>query len=153
MATTERLPAADGFITAQPFYPRQQPLSGVTDIANKTRILLSCRPKLLLEVIRKLIEKQADMDVVGEAPDPMDLLRVARTAQAEAVIITPLETSGDTNICRHLLASHPALRVVSLSENGKMAYLHRHDVPKSRIDEDSGRTILDAIVDAIRQHV
>jgi hypothetical protein len=122
-------------------------LPGETPIAEETRIFLSCRPKLLLDVIRKLVEKQIDMQVVGEVATPLALLQTTGIALANAVIITP---NGDTNICGHLLVAYPALKVLTLSENGKVAYLHGSGVPKSRVNEGPGQSILDAIVDSIR---
>lgn len=91
------------------------------------------------------------MEVVGEVTNPLELLRASWGAPANVVVITPLEANGATNICTHLLASYPELRIVTLSESGKDAYLHRSGIPKLRIDGPSGQPILDSIVDAIRE--
>ena len=91
------------------------------------------------------------MEIVGEVTNPLELLRASWGASTDVVLITPLQTNGGTNICTHLLASYPKLKIVTLSENGKDAYLHRSDLPRLRIDEGSGQRLLDAIVEAIRQ--
>ena len=117
---------------------------------DKTRILLSSRPKLLSEVIRDLIEHQSDMKVVGEVIDPIELLRAAGETAVDVVIVTPLEANGEPRICRHLLASFPPLKVVTLSAKGETAYLYQSALPRLRIDEPSGQSILGAIREALR---
>jgi DNA-binding NarL/FixJ family response regulator len=119
-------------------------------IGDKIRVLLSSRPKLLSDVIRKRVELQADMEFAGEVPNPMELLRTPKVSRVDVVIVTPLETNGHSNICSVLLASYPTLKVVTLSENGKLAYLHRAGTPKSIIDSCGDQSILDAIIETIR---
>ena len=118
---------------------------------NKTRILLSSRPKLLSEVIRDLIEHQPDMEVVGEVIDPIQLLRAAGETAVDVVIVTPIEANGEPRICLHLLATFPPLKVVTLSAKGETAYLYQSALPRLRIDEPSGRSIFGAIREALRQ--
>jgi DNA-binding NarL/FixJ family response regulator len=115
----------------------------------KIKVLLSSRPKLLSEVIRNMIERQPDMEVAGEVIDPIELLRAARATMVDAVIVTPLESNGEPKICRHLLAEHPRLKIVTLSAKGEAAYLHQSDVPRLCIEEPSGQSILGAIREAL----
>ena len=116
---------------------------------NKIRILLSSRPKLLSEVIRNMIEHQADMEVVGEIIDPIQLLLAVRITKVDVVIVTPLDSSGEPKICRHLLAEYPTLKVVTLSADGEAAYLYQTDVPRLCLAEPSGQSILNAIRERI----
>jgi DNA-binding NarL/FixJ family response regulator len=119
-------------------------------MGDKIKVLLSSRPKLLSDVIRKLLEHQPDMEVVGEVTNPMEFLRAAGGSQVDVLVITPLETNGNSNICTHLLSSYPELKVVTLSDSGEVAHLYRSGAPKSIIDGHAEQSILDAIVDAIR---
>jgi hypothetical protein len=109
------------------------------------KILLSSRPKLLSEVIRNLIERQPDMQVVGEVLDPLQLLRVARQILVDVVIITPLRANGEPKICHSLLTEHPLLKIVTQSSEGDAAYLYQSGLLKKRIDEPSGQAILEVI--------
>ena len=109
------------------------------------KVLLSSRPKLFSEVIRNMIEHQPDMEVVGEIIDPVQLLLAVRTTLVHVVIVTPLESSGEPKICRHLLAEYPELKVVTLSADGQAAYLYQTDVARLQIDEPSAQSILSAI--------
>lgn len=115
----------------------------------KIKVLLSSRPKLLSEVIRNLVECQPDMEVAGEALDPLQLLRACRETAVDAVIITPLRANGEPKICRQLLAEYPRLKIVALSAKGETACLYQSGFPRLLIDEPSGRSILDAIREAM----
>jgi len=121
----------------------------VNKFMEKIKILLSSRPKLLSEVIRNMIEHQPDMVVVGEVIDPIQILRVASAAMVDVVIVTPLESNGEPKICRYLLAEYPLLKVVTLSAKCEAAYLYQSDLPRLRIDEPSGQSILGAIREAL----
>jgi DNA-binding NarL/FixJ family response regulator len=90
------------------------------------------------------------MEVVGEVLDPIELLFAARATPADAVIVTPLDSKGEPRICRHLLAEHPQLRIVTLSAKGEAAFLYESNSRKKRIDEPCARSILGAIRESMR---
>ncbi len=115
----------------------------------KIKVLLSSRPKLLSEVIRYLITRQPDMEIVGEVLDPLKLLRASRQTAVDVVIITPLKANGEPKICHLLLSEHPQLKIVTQSANGEAAYLYQAGVDKHRIKEPSGHSILGAIREAL----
>lgn len=116
----------------------------------KIKVLLSSRPKLVSEVIRNIIERQPDMEVVGEVMDPIDLLRVDSTTIIDVVIVTPLESNKEPKICHHLLTEYPPLKVVTLSARGEDAYLYQSGVSRLRIDKPSDQSILKAIREALQ---
>ncbi len=111
----------------------------------KIKVLLASRPKMLSEVIRNMLERQPDMEVVGEVLDPIELLLTARARPVDVVILTPLDSDGEPKICRHLLAEHPQLKIVALSLKGEAAFLYESGSRKKRIDEPSAQSILDVI--------
>lgn len=112
-------------------------------------MLISSRPKLLSEVIRNLVEQQSDMEMVGEVLDPLQLLRMTRLTPVDAVIITPLRANGEPKICHQLLVEYPPLKIVTLSASGDAAYLYQSDLPKMRIHNPSGESILTALREAM----
>jgi DNA-binding NarL/FixJ family response regulator len=116
----------------------------------KIKVLLSSRPKLLSEVFQDLIAHQPDMEMVGELIDPIALLRVANETMVDVVIVTPLGSNEEPRICRHMLAAFPLLKIVTLSAKGETAYLYQSGIPRLRIDEPSGPSILGAIREALR---
>ena len=82
-----------------------------------------------------MIERQPDMEVLGEVLDHIDRLFVARATPVDVVIVAPLEANGEPRICRHLLEEHPHLKIVTVSAKGVAAYLYESDSRKQRIDE------------------
>ncbi|MEJ2544077.1 MAG: hypothetical protein P8Y99_08410 [Calditrichaceae bacterium] len=115
----------------------------------KIKIMLASRPKIISEVIRNIIEHQPDMILIGEVIDPIRLLYTIRETSVDVVILTPIKANGEPKICSHLLAEHPSLIIVALSAEGEAAYLYKLDVPRLRIDNPSGQSILVAIREAL----
>ena len=116
----------------------------------KIKVMLASRPKMISDVIRNIIERQPDMMMVGDVIDPIKLLFATREIPVDVVIVTPLKANGEPRICSHLLAEHPRLKVVTLSANGEAAYLYQSGIPRLRIDEPSGQSLLGAIRETLR---
>ncbi len=112
----------------------------------KIRVLLANRPRLMREVVREIIERQDDMEVVGEVLDPLDILMAVREAEVDAVILA-LKGSEDTGLCSHLLAQYPDLTILGLPTDGKTAFLRPRRI---EIVDASDQCILDALRQAIR---
>ncbi len=111
----------------------------------KIKVLLASRPKLLSEVIRYLVARQPDMEVVSEVLDPIELLLAVKATEADVVIVTPLPANGEPHICTQLLAAYAQLKIVTQSAKGEAAYLYQSGSPKQRIEEPSEQLILGAI--------
>jgi len=111
----------------------------------KIKVLLAVRPRMLAEVIRNMVERQPDMEVVSEVLDPIELLLAAGTAPIDVVIVAPVDFEGKPKICRHLLAEYPQLKIVTLSGKGDAAFLYASKSRKKRIDESSESSLLDAM--------
>ncbi len=124
-------------------------LFGKKTMNAKIKVLLASRPKLLSEVIRYMVAGQADMEVMGEVLDPIELLLAVKATGAGVVIVTPLEANGDPHICLQLLAKYPYLKIVTQSAKGEAAYLYQTGAHKQRIDEPSEQSILGAIREAM----
>ena len=116
----------------------------------KIKVLLASRPKMLSDVVRNMVERQPDMEVVSEVLDPIELLFAARATSVDVVIVTPLDSDGETKLCRHLLAEHPHLIIVALSAQGEAAFLYGSRSPKKRVDEPSEQSILGAVRAAMK---
>jgi len=112
----------------------------------KIRILLANRPPILLEVMREMVQRQEDMEVVGEILDPVGLLVAVRDLEADAVILT-LKDYEEPGLCSHLVTEYPNLIILSLAADGKTAFLRP---PRREIKVPSEQSIVDALRDAIR---
>jgi DNA-binding NarL/FixJ family response regulator len=116
----------------------------------KIKIILASRPKMVSDVIKNMIKHQPDMEVVGEVIDPIELLRFSSKLMVDVVIVSPLKSNGEPKICSHLLAEHPPLKVITLSEKGESAYLYQSDSPRLCIEKPTGQLIVKAIRNAIK---
>ncbi len=113
----------------------------------KIRILLANRPPMLLEVMREMVQRQEDMEVVGEILDPIGLLVAVREREADAVILTLKDHHEEPGLCSHLVAEYPNLTILGLAADGKIAFLRP---PRREIKVPSVDSIVDALRDAIR---
>ena len=132
----------------------------------KIKVLLASRPKMLSDVVRNMLERQPDMEVIGEVLDPIELLLTAKARPVDVVIVTPcrravrpsslrshiepLDSEGEPSICRHLLAEQPRLKIITLQGNGEAAFLYESGAHKKRIVEPSEMSILAAIRESMR---
>ena len=111
----------------------------------KIKVLLANSQESLRESLRKLIYCQTDMEVVGEAREPIELLLMVGKTQAEVVIVTLPNTDEDPGIYSHLLAEYPQLLILALSTEHENAYLYRQLTAKEHISKASEEVILAVI--------
>lgn len=80
------------------------------------RIVLADDHKMILAALRSMLEKEIDIDVVGEAGDGAALLEVvARTTPDVAVVDIGMPGMNGVEATRRLLAGRPRLKVIALS--------------------------------------
>jgi two-component system NarL family response regulator len=80
------------------------------------RIVLADDHKMILAALRSMLEKEIDIDVVGEAGDGVALLEVvARTMPDVAVVDIGMPGMNGVEATRRLLAGRPRLKVIALS--------------------------------------
>jgi len=115
----------------------------------KLRILLANRPRMLREMVRKIIEDEQDMEVVGEVLAPVDLLVAVRETKAHAVILT-MRGSEEPGLCSHLLAEYPDLTILGLAFEGQKAFIKQLRPRREEIADPTGAKILSALRNAIR---
>lgn len=116
----------------------------------KIRILLANnRPRIMREVMRQLIARQPDMEIVAEVLDLSALSRVAEETAAD-VIIVALEDSDALRLGRQLLAEHPDMVILALAATGDAAFIEQVRLGRRDIAEPSEANILRALRRAIR---
>jgi DNA-binding NarL/FixJ family response regulator len=105
---------------------------------------------MLSEVIRYMVARQPDMEVMGEVLDPIELLSAVKATNADVVIVTPLPANGEPHICTQLLAAYPQLKIVTQSAQGEAVFLYQSGSAKQHIDEPSEQEIFAAIREFMR---
>jgi DNA-binding NarL/FixJ family response regulator len=118
------------------------------------RIILAEDHVLVRQGIRKIIEDIADLQVVGEVSDGLQLLDLLRHVSAQLVIMD-ISIPGLPGIeaTKEIKKSHPGVKVLVLTMHRKKEYLN--DAVSAGADgyllkEDAARELLSAI-DKIRQ--
>ena len=115
----------------------------------KIRIVLANRPRLMREVVRKIIEQEGDMEIVGEVLDPLDLLVAVRETKADAVIVA-LNNSEAPGVCSHLLGVYPDLTILGVAPQGNSAFIEQLCPRRREIINPSDESILRALRQAIQ---
>jgi two-component system response regulator NreC len=90
----------------------------------KTRIILVDDHAITREGLRSLIEKQADMEVIGEAKDGRKAIEVVRETLPDIVItdITMLNLNG-VDATRQIVREFPSVKVIALSIHSNRAFV------------------------------
>lgn len=90
----------------------------------KTRIVLCDDHPILLAGLRKLVESESDLELVGEATSGLAALRLIRTTRPDIAIldISMPELNG-VLLARRLAEEQPATRLMILTLHEERAYL------------------------------
>ena len=124
---------------------RQLRIPKLDGCVDKIKVLLANRPKILRELLSGLIQRQFDMEVVGEELDPVELLLAVDETRANVVVLDLLDSGEEPGICSHLLAEYPQLLVLALSSERERAVLCRQIIHKETLSNASDDEILAAI--------
>jgi DNA-binding NarL/FixJ family response regulator len=101
------------------------------------------------EVMRQLIERQPDMEIIGEVSDLSALVRVAKETAAD-VIIVALEDSEALELGSQLLAECPDVVILALASKGDAAFIEQVRLGRREIAGPSEANILSALRQTIQ---
>lgn len=80
------------------------------------RVLLADDHELFLQGLRALLEKESGLEVIGEARDGCDAVRMARERAPDVVLMdVAMPAMNGVDATRRILAERPAARVLCLS--------------------------------------
>jgi two-component system nitrate/nitrite response regulator NarL len=87
-------------------------------------ILLVDDHALVRRGIRRIIEEQADLKVVGELPDGLALMAVLKTKQPHLVVLDiSMPCLGGIEATRLIKANHPEIKVLILTLHNRREYV------------------------------
>jgi DNA-binding NarL/FixJ family response regulator len=115
----------------------------------KITILLANLPQMMREVLRNIIAHEADMKIVGEFTDPVELLLAAKETRADAVIVEMLGAE-EPGLCSHLLAECPNVTILVLASAGNTAFIEQLCPWRQEIADPSEVNIVRALRQAVR---
>jgi two-component system, NarL family, response regulator NreC len=119
----------------------------------KTRILLADDHIVMRSGLRMVLEKQADLEVVGEADDGRQAVTLAERLQPDvAVIDVSMPNLNGIDAAKQITAKNPKLAIVILSMNSDETYVLRSlkSGAKAYLLKDSAEADLIAAVRAVR---
>lgn len=111
------------------------------------RILLGAMPRLLRDVVREVLGRQPDMDIVGEVESDDDLLRSLRLELPDVVVLQ-LSGLGLSQTGARVLERQPGVHVLGLSGDGRSAAIYRARIPHAPAFEGSPQGLRLAIREA-----
>jgi len=87
---------------------------GSTQAGNPVRVLLADSEQGFRRYLRRILERQPDLNVVGEAADGEEVGRLAQQLKPEVVLID-IDLSDAFEAARRIKTSLPATKVIMLS--------------------------------------
>lgn len=108
------------------------------------RLVLATMPPLLAAIVRETLAGQRDIEILAEVADPEELLATLRRTGA-SVAVVGVAANDSRAIVHELLAQQPWLRIVTLTSDGRTAFVHSLQPRESAIADLSPDTLLDAI--------
>jgi DNA-binding NarL/FixJ family response regulator len=108
----------------------------------RTRVILVDMPRVLREIVRKVLSHEPDVEMVEE--DTLDAALAAIRASDDCVVVTQLER-GERIAIDRLLDTHRKVRVLALSADGRDGAVYELHPKEHLLGEMSPPVLLAAI--------
>jgi len=102
-------------------------------VSQTVKILMVDVPSRLRTWLDEVIEHQENMEVVGEASDPIDLLVTVKETDADVVIMGHPQADRVHGIFTHLLAENPYLVILTISTTDQRAFLYQTKIIREEV--------------------
>jgi len=107
-------------------------------------ILLLKLPSTVRDILKEILADQADMRVVNELGDPVEVLLAVERTGADVVILG-MEDGKLPGIASHLLDQYPYLKILAISIDGRQMFLYELRPELAPIGEMEPNRLVDAI--------
>ena len=113
---------------------------------DKVRVLVANRPCLMREVVRTVLSRHADIEVVGEIEDELEILPAIERTQVDCLIIAQ-EEFGRPPICDFVFDKHPHMKILAVAPGSGDSVFYRvfMEIRLSRIE-----TSEEGVINALR---
>ena len=116
----------------------------------KIRVLLANYPVMLPDEVRKLVEEQPGIEIVGELRGPMRILQEVGRTKADAVILT-LDGLEEPGLCSQLLAVYPDVTILGVASDMKAAFIQQLCPRRRDIIDPQNENIVESLRAAVRE--
>lgn len=108
------------------------------------RIVFGNTPGMVPETVKELIAAQPDMQIVGDAESPMQILQEVGNHPVEAVV---LATRGDEEpgLCTHLLSAFPDIVILCIAVDLSGAFLQHRRLQRYTMPDTQPETIVSSL--------
>jgi hypothetical protein len=91
-----------------------------------------------------MIQRQSDMELVGEVSEPLELLVAAAETEAEVVLMSTRE-NREPGVCSHLLSEFPNLVLITVTPDFKRACLFKRTISQEVVTKPAKDDVLSLI--------
>ena len=116
----------------------------------KIRVLIANYPMMIPDEVRKLVEGQPGMEIVGDLRGPMRILQEVGRTKADAVILT-LDGIEEPGLCSQLLAVYPDLTILGVASDMKVAFIQQLCPRRWDIIDPQSKNIVESLRAAVRE--
>jgi len=116
----------------------------------KIRVLIANYPMMIPNEVRKLVEGQPGMEIVGDLRGPMRILQEVGRTKADAVILT-LDGIEEPGLCSQLLAVYPDLTILGVASDMKVAFIQQLCPRRRDIIDPQSKNIVESLRAAVRE--
>jgi|SRR5271165_5552658 len=111
------------------------------------KILLGDVPTEWRSILSELAEEDDEIQIIGEALDPVDILVKVKNLKVNVVVLSQTPEGGEPGICSHILLEYPNLPLILVPLAGGPNVLCR--LMQKRDTREASKEALDLL---LRQH-
>lgn len=104
------------------------------------------------DAVRRLVEDQADIEMVGDCRGPMKILQETGRTKADAVILAQ-EGTEEPGLCSQLLAVYPDLVIVSVTNDMDTAFAQQLRSHRQELVSAKGYVLLQFLRTTVKEHM
>ncbi len=111
----------------------------------KIRVLLGFMGLDKILAFKKMLMREPDIEIVGEATDTVDTLLKVGSTHADVVAIDLPLYGKDSGLCSHLLAEYPDVKIFAISEEGDEIVMYETVMMRRQASDTSTNKLADFI--------
>jgi len=112
-------------------------------LLRRIRLLMAAMPPIQCDIVRALVAGDPRVDILAESLPETDLATAVKVLHADVVMT---RAWSDPAAPEALLRHNPGLRVLTLTDGGRVGYLDRLVVQRTVLTDVSPEELIDAVL-------